>query len=130
VWQAKWAKARRALDLPGLHFHDLRHVANTLTAATGASTRELMHRMGHASPAAALRYQHATRDRDAAIAAALGRLVARPAATVTPLPAGAGEGRGGWPPAISLWPASLSWSAGGRESNPRSQLGKLTGGGW
>ncbi len=29
------------------------HVANTLTAATGASTRELMHRMGHASPAAA-----------------------------------------------------------------------------
>jgi integrase len=85
VWQAKWVKAPRALDLPGLHFHDLRHVANTLTAASGASTRELMHRMGHASAAAALRYQHATRDRDAAIAAALGELIARPAATVTPL---------------------------------------------
>ena len=85
VWQAKWVKARWELDLPGLHFHDLRHVANTLTAATGASTRELMHRMGHASPAAALRYQHATRDRDAAIAAALGRLIARPEATVTPV---------------------------------------------
>lgn len=91
VWQAKWAAARRALDVPGLHFHDLRHVANTLTAATGASTRELMHRMGHASPAAALRYQHATRDRDAAIAAALGRLIARPDATVTPLHADAEE---------------------------------------
>ncbi|MGH9165280.1 MAG: hypothetical protein ACRDZW_07210 [Acidimicrobiales bacterium] len=89
VWQAKWVAARRALDLPGLHFHDLRHVANTLTAATGASTRELMHRMGHASPAAALRYQHATRDRDAAIAAAVGRLIARPDATVTPLHADA-----------------------------------------
>ncbi len=59
-----------------LHFHDLRHTANTLAAATGASTRELMHRMGHASSAAALRYQHATRDRDRAIAQALGDLIA------------------------------------------------------
>lgn len=58
-------------------------MANTLTAATGASTRELMHRMGHASPAAALRYQHATRDRDAAIAAALGELIVRPSARAT-----------------------------------------------
>ncbi len=80
VWQAKWAKARAAVGVPGLHFHDLRHVANTLTAASGASVRELMHRMGHVSPAAAMRYQHATRDRDAAIAAALGNLIARPAA--------------------------------------------------
>lgn len=51
-----------------------------------------MHRMGHAAPAAALRYQHATRDRDAAIAAALGNLVARPPATVRPLRAGGEEG--------------------------------------
>lgn len=92
VWQAKWAKARLALGFPALHFHDLRHVANTLTAASGASTRELMHRMGHASPAAALRYQHATRDRDAAIAAALGELIALPQATVRVLRTGAEEG--------------------------------------
>ena len=85
VWQAKWATARAALGLADLHFHDLRHVANTLTAASGASTRELMYRMGHVSSEAALRYQHATRDRDVAIAAALGELIARPAATVTPL---------------------------------------------
>lgn len=78
VWQAAWVRARQAVGLPQLHFHDLRHVANTLTAAAGASTRELMHRMGHASPAAALRYQHATRDRDAAIAAALGELIVPP----------------------------------------------------
>ena len=40
-----------------------------------------MHRMGHASPEAALRYQHATRARDAELAAALGALVkdAKPA---------------------------------------------------
>jgi integrase len=89
VWQAKWARARRAAGLPDLHFHDLRHVANTLTAASGASTRELMHRMGHASPAAALRYQHATRDRDAVIAAVLGELMTAEAAPPTPLRAAA-----------------------------------------
>jgi hypothetical protein len=40
--------------------------------ATGASLRELMERMGHSSCRAALIYQHASRDRDEAIAAALG----------------------------------------------------------
>jgi integrase len=63
---------------PDLHLHDLRHTGNTLAAATGASTKELMARMGHANPRAALIYQHATRDRDAAIAAALSDL-AKPA---------------------------------------------------
>jgi hypothetical protein len=42
--------------------------------AAGASTRELMERMGHASPAVALRYQHVVRGRDAAIADALDKL--------------------------------------------------------
>jgi len=70
-----WHKATEAVDVPHLHFHDLRHTGNTLAAATGASLRELMVRMGHASPKAALRYQHATRDRDAAIAHALSDLV-------------------------------------------------------
>lgn len=70
-----WHPAIRSLGLSHLHFHDLRHTGNTLAAATGASLRELMVRMGHASPQAALRYQHATRDRDAAIAQALSSLV-------------------------------------------------------
>jgi integrase len=60
VWQREWTRARRAVGLEQLHFHDLRHVAGTMAAATGASTKELMHRLGHASPRAALRYQHAT----------------------------------------------------------------------
>ena len=85
VWQKHWDLARRAVGLQHLHFHDLRHVANTLAAASGATTKELMYRMGHASPAAALRYQHATRDRDAVIAVALGELMAGQPATVTPL---------------------------------------------
>ena len=44
----------------GFRFHDLRHTGNTLAASTGASIRELMVRLGHASPRAALIYQHAT----------------------------------------------------------------------
>jgi integrase len=69
-----WAKARDATDLSGLHLHDLRHTGNTMAAATGASLRELMERMGHSSPRTALIYQHATRDRDEAIAAAMGEV--------------------------------------------------------
>lgn len=56
---------------PGLHFHDLRHTGNALAARTGASTRDLMARMGHDSSQAALIYQHATSEADRAIAAAL-----------------------------------------------------------
>ena len=72
-----WARARAAVaDLPdGFHFHDLRHTANTITAGTGASTAELMHRMGHASSAAALRYQHATHERDVEVARRLDEFV-------------------------------------------------------
>lgn len=59
----------------GLRFHDLRHTGNTMAATTGASTKELMPHMGHASPRAALIYQHATRDRDEAIANGLDAMI-------------------------------------------------------
>ncbi|HEX3426928.1 MAG TPA: site-specific integrase [Acidimicrobiales bacterium] len=81
VLQTAWDKARRATGQERLHVHDLRHSGNTWAAATGASTKELMARMGHANAAAALRYQHATADRDQAIARALSELAA-PAAVV------------------------------------------------
>ncbi len=74
TWRRSWNEARNTTGLRHLHFHDLRHAGNTLAAATGASTRELMARMGHASPRAALIYQHATSDRDQAIASALSNL--------------------------------------------------------
>lgn len=70
-----WKRAREEVGLPHLHFHDLRHTGNTLAAATGASTKELMARMGHASPRAALIYQHAIRERDHAIAQALNDMI-------------------------------------------------------
>ena len=66
-----WSKARKAAGRTDLHFHDLRHSGLTWAAATGASLAELMRRAGHVSPAAALRYQHATDDRDRALADAL-----------------------------------------------------------
>jgi hypothetical protein len=46
----------------------------TWAAAQGATMAELMHRAGHASPHAATLYQHATRDRDHAIAEAMAKL--------------------------------------------------------
>ena len=69
-FQVAWSKAVRKAGVPGLHFHGLRHTGNTL-AAEGASLRELMARMGHSSARAALIYQHATRDRERAIGAAM-----------------------------------------------------------
>lgn len=75
VLQREWTRARRELGLEHVHLHDLRHVAGTMAASTGASTKELMHRLGHASPRAALRYQHATAKRDEAIADGIDRLL-------------------------------------------------------
>lgn len=70
-----WRKARVKAGRTDLRFHDLRHTGLTWSAGTGATVAELMHRAGHASPAAALRYQHATKERDRALADALGELV-------------------------------------------------------
>ena len=78
-----WTQARSKAGLPNVRFHDLRHLSATLAATTGASTRELMARMGHSSPRAALIYQHATTDRDQAVAKAMSALAvpgSRPAA--------------------------------------------------
>ncbi|MGW4151721.1 tyrosine-type recombinase/integrase [Micromonospora chersina] len=66
-WKANVAR----IGQPDLHFHDLRHAGNTLAARTGASTRDLMARMGHDSTQAALIYQHATAEADRTIAQAL-----------------------------------------------------------
>jgi integrase len=71
-----WARALDGAGLTGIHIHDLRHTGNHFAAMTGASTRELMGRMGHASLDAALIYQHRTADRDRAIADAIDVMLA------------------------------------------------------
>ncbi|MEU8441944.1 tyrosine-type recombinase/integrase [Streptomyces microflavus] len=64
-----WLRALETTGLGDVHFHDLRHTGNTLAATGGATTRELMQRMGHSSVRAALIYQHLVNGRDHAIAA-------------------------------------------------------------
>lgn len=71
----QWSAAVTATGMNGFRFHDLRHTANTLTAMTGASAKELMARMGHSSSRAALIYLHATPQRDREIANALSRVI-------------------------------------------------------
>jgi integrase len=70
-WALVFRRATEAAGAAGLHFHDLRHLAGTLAAATGASTRELMSRLGHSTARAALIYQHATEERDHGIASGI-----------------------------------------------------------
>jgi integrase len=67
-------KARIKAHRDDLRFHDLRHTGATLAASTGASVAELMARLGHSSPQAAMRYQHAAQSRDHEIAALLSKL--------------------------------------------------------
>lgn len=60
----EFAAAVTAAGLAGVTFHDLRHAGGTLAAQLGATERELQARLGHASPAAARRYQHAAERRN------------------------------------------------------------------
>jgi integrase len=66
--------ARDTAKRPDLRWHDLRHSGAVLAAATGATLAELMARLGHSTPAAAMRYQHAAQGRDRQIAKLLSKL--------------------------------------------------------
>lgn len=67
-------KARAKADRDDLRFHDLRHTGAVLAAQTGATLAELMARLGHSTPAAAMRYQHAAQGADRRIADALSKI--------------------------------------------------------
>jgi integrase len=75
-YRTHWEKARAAIGKPNLRVHDLRHVGAVLAAQSGATTKELMHRLGHTTPEMALRYQHVAEGRDAEIAQRLSKLAA------------------------------------------------------
>lgn len=66
--------ARQAAGRTDLRFHDLRHTGAVLAAQSGATLAELMSRLGHSTPAAAMRYQHAAAERDVEIARRLSEL--------------------------------------------------------
>lgn len=65
------AKALANAGVLPARFHDLRHMGNTMATDIRASTRELMHRIGHSTMDAALRYQYMRRERDRLIADAM-----------------------------------------------------------
>lgn len=64
-FDSAWRKARETVR-PGFRFHSLRHTGLTEYARTGATLAELKERGGHSSADVAMRYQHASKERDRA----------------------------------------------------------------
>ena len=71
-----WLPALVAVGLEGVHFHDLRHTGNQLTADADANLKELMARMGQDSERAALIYLHSSAARQRVLADEVGRTAA------------------------------------------------------
>jgi integrase len=68
-----WERAKAAAGIDrSVRFHDLRHLAGTAAATAGASLREVMARMGHATSDASLRYLKASEERGHEIATSIG----------------------------------------------------------
>ncbi len=67
-----WYPAREAAGRPDMPWHALRHHGGTKAAQTGATLKEIQARLGHSSVAAAMRYQHASAERDAELARRMG----------------------------------------------------------
>ncbi len=73
----RYRPAREVAGRPDLTIHHLRHTALTLAGQHGATAAELQARAGHASQAAMAIYQHATLDRDKALAEKIGETYTR-----------------------------------------------------
>lgn len=63
--------------------HDFRHHGATDFARTGATIKEIMARLGHTTPDMAMRYQHASAERDRELSAAMPVTYVPGSATVT-----------------------------------------------
>jgi len=74
-WKRIWDLARNNAEVPDLTFHDLRHLAGTLTALAGGTLKEIQARLGHASPDAAMIYQHVAHGRDDVLASEIDRII-------------------------------------------------------
>lgn len=79
VSQAAFTKPfKAALESIGrreVRVHDLRHFGAVAAAQAGATTKELMDRLGHATPTMSMRYQHVAKDRPAALAARMSKMI-------------------------------------------------------
>jgi integrase len=72
-----FGRAAEAAGRPDLTPHALRHTGAVLAAQTGATIAELMARLGHTTPHMAMRYQHASAERDLVLAEKLSHLAER-----------------------------------------------------
>jgi len=70
----RFRQAAEAAGRPDLTPHALRHTGAVLAAQSGATLAELMGRLGHTTPAMAMRYQHTSADRDRVVAERLSAL--------------------------------------------------------
>lgn len=61
-------RARTTAGREDLRLHDMRHTGAVMAAQAGATTRELMDRLGHTTSEMAMRYQHVSDGRQAEIA--------------------------------------------------------------
>ncbi|WP_233209235.1 site-specific integrase [Mycobacterium sp. ENV421] len=74
--------AREAIGHDTLRFHDLRHFGGVMAAVAGATTREVMDRLGHTTSSAAMRYQHVAAGRADALADRLSALATPPKSAI------------------------------------------------
>lgn len=74
-----WREARRRAGRSDLDLHDLRHTGASMAGEEGASIAELMYRLGHSTPAMAMRYQHSRLERDQELGRRLSERAERPA---------------------------------------------------
>lgn len=70
-FEKPYLRARKAMGMPDLRFHDLRHTGNTMAMQTGATLADLQKRGGWTSSAMVMHYAHSTVDRQHQIAAGL-----------------------------------------------------------
>lgn len=70
IWTLRYhfKSAAERIGRGDVRLHDLRHFGAVMAAQAGATTKELMGRLGHATPAMSMKYQHVADGRDAAIA--------------------------------------------------------------
>jgi integrase len=66
-----WVTAKRRLNLDHLHFHDLRHTAQTMAMEKGATAQDLKRRAGQSSDNAMRIYLHGNPKRDRELADSL-----------------------------------------------------------
>ncbi|MCA0252005.1 MAG: tyrosine-type recombinase/integrase [Actinobacteria bacterium] len=124
VFHKAWNKTRKAAGLPTLRIHDLRHSAAVWALQTEETFSRVQARLGHSTPAAALRYQHAASGSDERIAKGLDRKLGvqdqepTPDQATPPAEPEAQSSSASWPAAPQAW--CLSSGAG-----PRAVCGRV-----